>query len=120
MWEAQLRYERIFQPTAMPPECEHEARYLGCYYMFPSCDYTTSTPIPKKICKESCIRFSRKCGTFVAIWKKAFLVAYPDKKAMINCFGLPSRNAGDSPECVDYDRKESLEREGMLVGGQAA
>ena len=69
----------------------------------------------KKFCKESCLHFTNECSAFVKAWKHILLPNHPDIDARFSCVKRPSRNAGDSPECVYYDRKESLEKEGMLV-----
>ena len=41
---------------------------------------------------------------------------FEKKEALISCLEKPARNAGDSPECMYYDKKESLEKEGKFVG----
>ena len=117
LWDAQIQYERIFLPhfRTVPQECWYQARYFGCYFTFTSCDRTTSVFIPKKICKESCVAFFNECGTFVKAWRDLYLNSNPDKESLFSCLEQPSRNAGDSPECVDYDRRERLEKEGMFV-----
>ena len=117
LWYSQKQYERVFLPQfrTVPQECWYQARYLGCYHTFPSCDRTTSVFIPRKICKESCLGFLNECGTFLKAWRIAVLSSSPDKEALFSCLEQPSRNAGDSPECVDYDRRERLEKEGMFV-----
>ena len=117
LWFYQNQYEQMFLPQfrSVPQECLYQARYFGCYHSFPSCDHTTSVFIPKKICKESCLAFLNECRTFLKISRDAYLSQNPDKAALFSCLEQPSRNAGDSPECVDYDRRERLEKEGMFV-----
>ena len=117
LWSSQKQYQELIQPQfrTVPQECIHQARYFGCYFTFPSCDHTTSVFVPKKICKESCIGFFNECATFLKLWMEVYLSRHPDKAALFSCLEQPSRNAGDSPECVDYDRRERLEKEGMFV-----
>ena len=117
LWYLQKQYKQIFLPQfrSVPQECWYQARYFGCYYTFPSCDHTTSVFVPKKICKESCLAFLNECGRFVKVWRDAYVGRYRNKEALFSCLEQPSRNAGDSPECVDYDRRERLEKEGMFV-----
>ena len=117
LWYSQKQYEQLVQPKfrSVPQECWYQARYFSCYFTFPSCDRTTSVLIPKKICKESCLGFFNECATFVKTWRDAYLSTNPDKEALASCLEQPPRNAGDSPECVDYDRRERLEKEGMFV-----
>ncbi|CAB4045289.1 Hypothetical predicted protein [Paramuricea clavata] len=89
-------------------------RFAGCYYMFPGCDRSTSGFRTKKFCKESCLHFTNECSTFVEALNEIFLQYYPEKKALTSCLEKASRNAGDSPECISYDRKESLKKEDCL------
>jgi hypothetical protein len=51
----------------------------------------------------------------VKAWKHILFPNHPGIDARFSCVKRPSRNAGDSPECVYYDRKDCLEKEGMLV-----
>ena len=118
MWVAQKRHDLLFstgQNVSSSPECMHQVRFIGCYYMFPSCDRSTSVFEAKKICKETCLNFINECSTFVSAWKEMYLSSNPEYEAWFNCSKQPLRNAGGFPECVYYDRKESLEREGKLV-----
>ncbi len=105
----------IVQNLSTSPECIDQARFIGCYLYFPGCDRTTSVFWPRRFCKELCHYFEKECRTFLEALKDIFLPMYPTKEALLNCLEKPSRNAGDSPECVYYNRKESLEKEGMLV-----
>ncbi|CAB4035413.1 partial, partial [Paramuricea clavata] len=93
------------------PECMDQVRFIACYYTFPGCDRSTSVLRPKKFCKESCLHFTNECSRFVNAWKEILLPSYPEKAALFSCLEKPSRNAGESPECVYYDRKESVEKE---------
>ena len=118
LWETQEVYYKVYRKLpnmSTSPECIDQARFLGCYLNLPGCDRTTSIFRPRKFCKESCLYFEKECRTFVKAVKDILLPIYPTKEALLNCLEKPSRNAGDSPECVYYNRKESLEKEGMLV-----
>ena len=116
LWNLQKQYEQLILPQFrnVPQECWYQARYFGCYHTFPSCDHTTSVFVPKKICKESCLGFLNECGTFLKVCRGVYLSKHPDKEALFTCLKQPSRNAGDSPECVDYDRRERLEKQGKF------
>ena len=119
LWEIQKQYDQVNfkgQNISTSHECTDQFRFPGCYYAFAGCDRSTSILKPKKICKESCLHFTKKCSAFVKTWKDVF-ARYLDplstvQAALFNCTEKPSRNAGDTPECIFYDRKESLEKEG--------
>ncbi len=118
LWEKQELYYQIarkVQDLSTSPECMDRARFVGCHLNFPGCDRTTSVFRPKKFCKELCLYFEKECGAFLKALKDLFLPMYPTMEALLNCLEKPPRNAGDSPECVYYNRNESLEKEGMLV-----
>ena len=119
LWETQELYYQVIrkmQNLSTSPECIDQTRFIGCYFNFPGCDRTTSVFRPRRFCKESCIYFEKQCRPFVKALKDIlFPTLYSSKLALFNCLEKPSRNAGDSPECVYYNRKESLEKEGMLV-----
>ncbi len=118
LWKTQELYYELLgkvQDLSTSPECLDQARFLGCYYSFPGCDRTTSVFRPKKFCKETCLNFGKECRKFLEAVKDIYSVMRPTTLALFNCLEKPSRNAGDSPECMYYNRKESLEKEGMLV-----
>jgi hypothetical protein len=48
----------------------------------------------------------------VRMWNDVFQPS--GEEAVFNCVEKPSRNAGDTPECMYYNRKESLEKEGKF------
>ena len=50
--------------------------------------------------------------SFYKARKDILLPSYPEKMALFSCLEKISRNVGVSPECMSYDRKESLEKEG--------
>jgi hypothetical protein len=119
LWEKQEQYDQILfkgKNMSASPKCMEQVRFIGCYYTFPGCDRSTSVFRPKKFCKESCLHFTNDCSTFSKAWKEILLSSFPEKAALFSCLEKPSRNAGDSPECVYYDRKESVEKECMLIG----
>jgi hypothetical protein len=64
----------------------------------------------KNFCKESCLHFTNE---YSMAWKYILLSSYAE--ALISCLEKPSKNDGDSSECMYYDRKESLEKEGKFV-----
>ena len=118
LWELQKQYDQVFveaRNVSASPECIEQIRFAGCHFTFPGCDRSTSGFRSKTFCKESCLHFTYECNAFVKAWKYILLPNYPDIDAWFSCVRRPPRNAGDSPECVYYDRKESLEKEGMLV-----
>ena len=120
LWEIQEQFEQIDakrQNISTSHECTDQFRFPGCYYAFAGCDRSTSVLKPKKICKESCLHFTKKCSAFVRMWNNVFgpaVLAGNLSAALFNCVEKPSRNAGDTPECMYYDRKESLEKEGKF------
>ena len=115
LWEIQEQFKG--QNISTSHECTDQFRFPGCYYAFPGCDRSTSVLKPKKICKESCLHFTKECSAFVRMWKDVFehamSFAIPTSE-LFNCVEKPSRNAGDTPECMYHDRKESLEKEGKF------
>ena len=117
LWHVQEQFHQIFfEGQNVSASCMDQARFAGCYYTFPGCDRSTSVFRPKQFCKESCLHFTNECS---ASFKQGIDVSssfYPGKEALFNCSKKTSRNAGDSPGCLYYHRKKSLEREGMLVG----
>ena len=118
LWELKEQYDQVFvkAPNASTsPECMDQIRFFGCHYAFPGCDRSTSAFKPKKFCKDSCLHFTNECSTFLKAWKDIYLSGNPDEAYLFSCLKRPLRNAGDSPECVYYERNESLEKEGMLV-----
>ena len=118
LWIAQKQYyqfSRLGRNVSATSDCMHHARFLGCYYMFPSCDRTTSEYRPMKICKKSCLSFFDKCGRFVNDIKEIYLSGNPGDEGLLSCLEQPLRNAGDSPECLYYDSKERFKKEGTLV-----
>ena len=117
LWKRQEQYYRVYfegQNFSASPECMEQMRFAGCYYMFPGCDRSTSGFRSKKFCKESCLHFANECSSFSKALKDVFLQSYPEEKALLSCLETASRNAGDSPECMYYDRKERLENEGRF------
>jgi hypothetical protein len=115
LWEMQEQFKG--QNFSTSHECTDQFRFPGCYYAFPGCDRSTSVLKPKKICKESCLHFTKECSAFVRLWKVAYiptLFAGKPSDELFNCVEKPSRNAGDTPECIYYVRKESLEKEGKF------
>ena len=115
LWELQEQFKR--QNISTSQECTDQYRFPGCYYAFAGCDRSTSVLKPKKICKESCLHFTKKCSAFVKMWNDVFgptTLAGKPGDGLFNCVGKPSRNAGDTPECMYDDRKESLEKEGKF------
>jgi hypothetical protein len=121
LWEMQEQFEQINakgQNISTSHECTDQFRFPGCYYAFAGCDRSTSVLKPKKMCKESCLYFTKKCSAFVRMWNDVFgpavLGGDPSVAAVFNCVEKPSRNAGDTPECMYYYRKERLEKEGKF------
>jgi hypothetical protein len=116
MWEVQEQFKG--QNISTSHECSDQFRFPGCYQAFAGCDRSTSVLKPKKICKESCLHFTKECSAFVKMWNDVFaptlLTDDPSGAALFNCTEKPSRNAGDTPECMHYDRKESVEKEGKF------
>ena len=117
LWGMQEQFNQIKGGNiSTSHECTDQLRFPGCYYAFAGCDRSTSVLKPKKICKESCLHFTKECSAFVKMWNDVFgpalLGGDPSVAAVFNCVEKPSRNAGDTPECIYYDRKESLEKEG--------
>ena len=116
LWEMQEQFNG--QHISISHECTDHFRFPVCYYAFPGCDRSTSVLKPKKMCKESCLYFTKKCSAFVKMWNNVFgasvLGGDPSVAAVFNCVEKPSRNAGDTPECMYYDRKERLEKEGKF------
>jgi hypothetical protein len=115
LWEIQEQFEKINvkrQNISTSHECTDQFRFPGCYYAFPVCNRSTSVLKPKKICKESCLHFTKECSAFVRMWNDVFQPS--GEEAVFNCVEKPSRNAGDTPECMYYNRKESLEKEGKF------
>jgi hypothetical protein len=121
LWKLQEQYDQIFvkrQNRSISPKCIDQFWFAGCHYTFPGCERSTSVFKPKKFCKVSCLHFTNECSMFATVLKDIYLSGNPGRKFLFSCLKRPSRNAGDSPECVYYERKESLEKEGMLVGRQ--
>ncbi|CAB3991942.1 angiopoietin-1 receptor-like [Paramuricea clavata] len=118
LWGMQKQFNQIEgQNISTSLECIDQLRFPGCYYAFAGCDRSTSLFKPKKICKESCLHFTKECSAFVKVWKAVYLptmLAGNPSGALFNCVEKPSRNAEDTPECMHYDRKESLEQEDCL------
>jgi hypothetical protein len=118
MWISQKRYYQFTREGgnySTSPECMHYARFLACYYMFPSCDRTVAEYRPMKICKKSCLNFYNVCGKFGNNVKEVYLPGNPEYEDLFNCLEQPSRNAGDSPECLYYKKngtKERFDKEG--------
>ena len=113
LWEMQEQFNG--QHISTSHECTDQFRFHACYYAFAGCDRSTSVLKPKKICKESCLHFTKKCSAFVKMWNDVFgptTLAGKPGDGLFNCVEKPSRNAGDTPECMYDDRKESLEKEG--------
>ncbi|CAB4030230.1 uncharacterized protein LOC110041943 [Paramuricea clavata] len=117
LWQLQKQYDQVYvkAPNASAsPECMDQVRFYGCRYTFPGCDRSTSAFKSKKFCKDSCLHFTKECSTFLKAWKDLYLSGNPDEAYRFSCLKRPLRNAGDSPECVYYERKESLEKEDCL------
>ncbi|CAB4026558.1 Hypothetical predicted protein [Paramuricea clavata] len=91
-----------------------QIHFIGCYYTFPGCDRSTSVFRQKKFCKESCLHFVNECSASLKPTIDTYFSLYPGKRALFDCSKKPSRNAGDSPGCLYYHRKESLEKEDCL------
>ena len=115
LWGMQEQFKG--QNFSKSHECTDRFRFPGCYYAFPGCDRSTSVFKPKQICKESCLHFTKECSAFVKMWKVVYvpnMFAGKPSDELFNCEEKPSRNAGDTPECMYYDWKESLEKEGKF------
>ena len=115
LWEMQEQFNG--QHISTSHECTDQFRFHACYYAFVGCDRSTSVLKPKKICKESCLHFTKECSAFVRTWEDVFEpILSPGEPSgeLFNCVKKPSRNAGNTPECMYYDRKESLEKEGKF------
>jgi hypothetical protein len=116
LWELHEQFKG--QNISTLHECIDQFRFFGCYSAFAGCDRSTSVLKPKKICKEFCLHFTKECSAFGKIWKDVYGSAIWEGKPiseLVNCLEKPSRNAGDTPGCMYYDRKESLEKESKFV-----
>ena len=118
LWEAQQQFIKVpFEGQGlqdMPQTCIDQARFIGCHYTFPDCDRTTGVLKTRKICKETCLSFNNECSKYTKVWKDFYLSANPDKAALFACLEQPTRNAGETPECIAHPRNESLPKDGML------
>ena len=117
LWSLQKQYELIY-PQSISKECIHNFNFFACNLMFPGCDRSTSEFKLKKFCKESCIHFIKECSSFARFWKNmAFATEFEalDKMTVFNYSANPSRNAGDSPECLYYVENGNFAEEGMTM-----
>ena len=118
LWDLQNQYDQILskgQNGSASPNCMDQIHFIGCYYTFPGCDRSTSVFRQNKFCKETCLHFVNECSASLKSLIVTYFSLYPGKRALFDCSKKPSRNAGDSPGCLYYHRKESLEKEGMLM-----
>ncbi|XP_028399014.1 uncharacterized protein LOC114522512 [Dendronephthya gigantea] len=109
-----LFFERHLSPQNVSDECANQMRFIGCYFMFPSCDRTTGTLKPRQICKETCLHFLRECSVYFNAWKDIHLSGSPGDKDLLNCLKQPSVTAGDNVECIAYARNKSSESHDCL------
>ena len=120
-----LYLEKNLRPSNISAECTKQIRFIGCYHIFPSCDLSTSVVKPRKICKETCLKFHSECRVYIEAMKQFYLSGDPradhkywskDPEIMdaIECSEKPSVTAGDAVECIAYAWEENLDDIGTL------
>ena len=117
LWSLQKQYEFVYPKESISKECIHNFKFFACNIMFPGCDRSTSEFKLKKFCKQSCIHFIKECSKFARFWK--YVASTTDSvAALMTVFNYsvnPSRNAGDSPECLYYVENGDFAEEGMTL-----
>lgn len=91
------------------PSCIEVYREVTCKSLFPKCVLTSSIPIKRQICQETCNDLYKMCDReynmtlrFNELGKH---IPYRWRKR--NCSSLPYRNAGDIRECYHSSRLNS-------------
>ena len=105
------------QHWATASDCPSKALKIMCYMSLPLCmqPKTTAALTTRPVCRDYCEKFEREdnCNKMVEDLQKGFndtsyfkfevnLLRWP-----LNCATLPSKNGGQSPECVDKPRESS-------------
>ena len=92
-----------FYNIDLTKNCKEMIYDVYCHYYFPACDLTTSYVIKQPVCKESCVLFLKTCKKELEIGRTINNSPFD----IINCIGLPRKNAGESPVCYHHPKLNS-------------